>query len=70
MLDPARGAVADGSGRGVLTFTARGPVAESGDRLRAILDGLDLGRATIVGSFAAFMDEAANNYWGLRYASE
>lgn len=54
----------------VLTFTARGPLAESVDPVQAALDGVDLGHVTIVRSFAAFMNEAANDYWGLKHASD
>ena len=46
----------------VLTFTARGPLAENGDRA-AILCGLDLGHEVIVRSFASLMSEAANKFW-------
>lgn len=54
----------------VLTLTARGPVAESDDPIQAILDGIDLGRRTIVRSFASLMSKAANDHWGLRHASD
>lgn len=54
----------------VLTLTARGPVAESEDAMQAILNGIDLGRETIVRSFATFMSKAANDYWGFRHASD
>lgn len=52
----------------VLNFTARGPVSEGGDRVQAILEGVDLGRATIVKSFSKFMTDEANRYWGLKHA--
>lgn len=51
----------------VLTLTARGPIAESGDPA-AILDGLDLGHDVIVRSFASLMSKPANDNWGLRNA--
>ena len=54
----------------VLTFTARGPVAGNENPERAIVDGLDLGRETIARSFMAFMSKAANEYWGLKHASD
>lgn len=54
----------------VLTLTARGPVAGSENSIQAILDGLDLGRETIVRSFVAFTSEAANKYWGLKNAND
>ena len=50
----------------VLTLTARGPVGEDADAVKAILNGSDLGHETIVRSFATFMDKAANDYWGLK----
>lgn len=55
-----------------LTFTARGPVAieEHDDQLQAVLEGLDLGRKTIVCSFERLMSEAANQFWGLKHASD
>jgi uncharacterized protein (TIGR04255 family) len=54
----------------VLTLTARGPIAESGDPTQAILHGVDLGRETIVRSFATFMSKAANDYWGCKHVSD
>jgi hypothetical protein len=54
----------------VLTLTARGPVAGSENSVQATLDGLDLGRETIVRSFVAFTSEAANKYWGLKNAND
>ncbi len=53
----------------VLTLTARGPLQQNDDA-QAILAGLDLGRETIVRSFKAFMNDAANKYWGLKDASD
>ena len=52
----------------VLNLTARGPVSESGNRAQAILEGVDLGRATIVNSFSMLMTDEANRYWGLKHA--
>ncbi len=52
----------------VLTFTARGPIEQSEDALQAVLAGVDLGRETIVRSFREFMNDTANNYWGLKNA--
>jgi len=54
----------------VLTLTARGPVAGNENSVQAILDGLDLGRETIVRSFVAFTSEAANKYWGLKNVND
>jgi len=54
----------------VLDFTARGQIAESGNPTEAILDGVDLGRETIVKSFEAFASKAANEHWGLKDASD
>lgn len=54
----------------VLTLTARGPIAESDDPTQAILHGVDLGRETIVRSFATFMSKAANDYWGCKHVSD
>lgn len=51
----------------VLTLTARGPLPKAEDDLPTILDGLDLGRETIVRSFRAFMTDGANDYWGLKH---
>lgn len=53
----------------VLTLTARGPLQQAEEPLQAVLAGLDLGRETIVRAFTGFMDDAANKYWGLKYAS-
>ena len=54
----------------VLTFTARGRIAGNGNPTRGILEGLDLGHEAIVKSFAAFSSKAANEYWGLKNASD
>jgi uncharacterized protein (TIGR04255 family) len=52
-----------------LTLTARGPVGKSG--VPTVLEGLDLGRVTIVNSFQQLMsDEKANTYWGLKHADQ
>lgn len=53
----------------VLTFTARGPLENAIDDANLILEGLDLGRKTIVESFARLMNEDANEYWGLKYVN-
>lgn len=49
-----------------LTLTARGPIGGSGSA--PILDGLDLGRSTIVGAFRSLMSDEANRFWGLKHA--
>ena len=49
-----------------LTLTARGPVGDDGEGIQPILDGLDLGRETIVRSFGSFMSDQANHLWGLK----
>ena len=54
----------------VLTFTARGQIATGEDALKEILDGLNLGRETIVRSFKAFMSDEANKHWGLKHGSD
>jgi uncharacterized protein (TIGR04255 family) len=54
----------------VLTFTARGSIEKSENVMRAILDGVDLGRETIVRSFATFMSQQANSYWGIKNARD
>lgn len=54
----------------VLDFTARGRVAEAGTPVDAILEGVDLGRETIVKSFEAFASKAANEHWGLKDAKD
>jgi uncharacterized protein (TIGR04255 family) len=46
----------------VLTFTARGPLAENSD-LPGILQGLDLGHEVIVRSFGSLMSKRANEFW-------
>ena len=51
-----------------LTFTARGPVGEGENQKEAIVDGLDLGRATIVSAFEELMSDDANKHWGLKHA--
>ena len=52
-----------------LTFTARGPMQQSENDIAAVLDGLDLGRETIVRSFEKLMSDDANQYWGLKHAT-
>ncbi len=52
-----------------LIFTARGPIEGSNDSARPLIDGLDLGRRTIVSSFKELMSDEANQYWGLKNAS-
>lgn len=47
-----------------LTLTARGGLEP--DREESVLEGLDLGRATIVRSFRDLMNREANQYWGLK----
>ncbi len=54
----------------VLTFTARGSLGDTDGDLQAVLDGLDLGRETIVRSFRDFMTETANTYWGLKNGAD
>jgi uncharacterized protein (TIGR04255 family) len=53
----------------VLDFTARGEVSEIGSPTDAILNGIDLGRETIVKSFEIFASKAANEHWGLKDAN-
>ena len=50
----------------VLTFTARGPLEDANGNIQAVLDGLDVGRETIVRSFKEFMTSTANEHWGLK----
>jgi uncharacterized protein (TIGR04255 family) len=52
-----------------LTLTARGPLESSAGNSASIMDGLDLGRETIVRAFASLMSSEANDQWGLRNAS-
>ena len=54
----------------VLTLTARGAIASGDTSLKRILDGLDLGRKTIVHSFRNLMSDEANKHWGLNDARE
>ena len=49
-----------------LTLTARGPVGDDEEGIQPILDGLDLGRETIVRSFGSLMSDQANHLWGLK----
>lgn len=51
-----------------LALTARGPLPAAEDQLQAILEGVDLGRTTIVRSFKSFMGDDANHYWGIKNA--
>lgn len=53
----------------VLTLTARGPLEGVNDETQRILEGLDLGRKTIVQTFAKLMSQEANVYWGLQHVS-
>jgi uncharacterized protein (TIGR04255 family) len=53
-----------------LTLTARGPLGPDGDNLQLTLDGLDLGRTTIVRVFRQSMGDDANEFWGLQHASD
>jgi hypothetical protein len=46
----------------VLTFTARGPLAESSD-VTAVFQGLDVGHEVIVRSFGSLMSKGANDFW-------
>ena len=52
-----------------LTLTARGGVNQSEERSasQTVLDGLDLGRRTIVTVFRELMSDQANEYWKLRH---
>lgn len=50
----------------VLTLTARGPIPGGRSDAEAILEGLDLGRETIVRSFRSLMSDTANKFWGLK----
>ena len=43
---------------------------KDGDAVQAVLDGLDLGRKTIVRSFKSLMSDEANKYWGLKHVSD
>lgn len=51
-----------------ITLTARGPTSLKDREVPAILEGLDLGRATIVQAFRNLMSDEANRYWGLKNA--
>ena len=48
-----------------LTFTARGPIADS-NKSEQIIRGLDLGHDSVVCTFRDLMSEDANRYWGLK----
>jgi uncharacterized protein (TIGR04255 family) len=53
----------------VLNLTARGGLdAAEADPVPAVLEGLDLGRETIVRSFEKLMSDKANRFWGLKNA--
>lgn len=47
-----------------LTFTARGPTQPHDDVERSVLEGLNLGRMTIVRAFHSLMSDEANIHWG------
>lgn len=49
-----------------LTFTARGPVQEGSDCVSSVLQGLDIGRETIVRSFTDLMTIEAKKHWGYK----
>ena len=51
-----------------LTFTARGPIADSDDHQQSIFEGVDLGREIIVSTFKELMSDEANTFWGLQHA--
>jgi uncharacterized protein (TIGR04255 family) len=53
-----------------LTLTARGPLKPQEDKIQSILEGLDLGRETIVRAFAGLMSREANKQWGLKDAGD
>jgi uncharacterized protein (TIGR04255 family) len=53
-----------------LTLTARGPLEPKDGGIQAVLNGLDLGRETIVRTFASLMNQDANKQWGLKDASD
>jgi uncharacterized protein (TIGR04255 family) len=53
-----------------LTLTGRGPLKEGENAFQQILEGLDLGRETIVRSFKTFMSDEANKHWGLKHAGD
>jgi hypothetical protein len=48
-----------------LTLTARGPLEPRANDTQPVLNGLDLGRETIVRAFAHLMSNEANKHWGL-----
>ena len=52
-----------------LTLTARGPLDSKSESIQPVLDGLNLGRETIVRSFSGLMTKEANDYWGLTNAN-
>jgi uncharacterized protein (TIGR04255 family) len=53
----------------VLNLTARGPCNAPKLDAGPILEGLNLGRETIVQSFRDLMSDAANHYWGLQHVT-
>ena len=53
-----------------LTLTARGPLENVKSDTDRILEGIDLGRKTIVESFAKLMSEEANRYWGWKHVTD
>lgn len=54
----------------VLTLTARGPLDKGEDDTTRILNGVDLGRQTIVRTFPNLMSDEANNHWGLKHGND
>ena len=52
-----------------LTLTARGSLTKDAD-VEGVLEGLDLGRETIVRFFKNSMNDKANKHWGLKNARD
>lgn len=48
----------------IVTLTARGPLSNHESGSKALSDGLDLGRETIVRAFYDLTSEKAHEYWG------
>lgn len=53
----------------VLNLTARGPLGSENIGLEEILEGVDLGRQTIVQTFRKIMSDRANEFWGINHAN-
>lgn len=54
----------------ILTLTARGPLDEGEGDTTRILNGVNLGRQTIVLTFEKLMSNEANNFWRMKHGND